>query len=193
METGTPAHPLSSPASWSFLGWDMRLTHSSQHKALTQSRWCPSPSQVLPPIHTKMGGWPGRCPSGRFPKHGDPRSGPHLAARAAVLKHDSFCCRLPLHVSVLSLPSSTAELTLSSWGHGRKEPACACPLCLPYAWDIPATWRTECEGTAGPRRNGPQGAGSPGPHKPKGSSLFHVANHCVDACSFPSLGSRRHR
>lgn len=127
METGTPAHPLSSPASWSFLGWDTRLTHSSQHKALTQSRWCPSPSQVLPPIHTKMGGWPGRCPSGRFPKHGDPRSGPHLAARAAVLKHDSFCCRLLLHVSVLSLHSRTDAVFLGP----REERASMCVSFMP--------------------------------------------------------------
>lgn len=33
----------------------------------SHGRWCPSPSQVLPPFHRKMGGWPGRCPSGRFP------------------------------------------------------------------------------------------------------------------------------
>lgn len=145
----------------------MHSSHMVLSTKHSHSRWCPSPSQVLPPFHRKMGGWPGRCPSRRFPGHCDPRSRPHLAAGAAVISRSA---------SVPSLLSCTAELPRSSWGHGRKEPARGCPLCLPYAWDIPATWQEECGGASRPRRNSPQGVGSPGPRKPKESSLFHVVS-----------------
>lgn len=66
------------------LGWDARLTRSSQHKAL-QSRWCPRPRQVLPAFPVTMGIWPGRCPSHRFPGYCDLRSYPHLAAGVVVI------------------------------------------------------------------------------------------------------------
>lgn len=146
------------------------IVFSTKH---SYSRWCPSPSQVLPAFHREMGGCPGRCPSHRFPGPCDLRSRPHLAAEAAMRKQLLLSAPTPCLCSEPAVPSSsTAELPLSSWGHGRKEPAHGCPLCLPYAWDSPATWGAECGDAAGFRRNGPQRVGSPGCHKPKGSSLF---------------------